>query len=142
MMIVLDTNVVSEFMRLTPQPEVIAWLDDQPTSTLFVTAITEAEILRGIGLLPHGRRRRALTAAAERAFGVLFDERILSFDSEAARAYAAIAVSRRAVGHPISQADCQIAAIARSRGASVATRDVKGFRDCGIDVVNPWLHLE
>ncbi len=141
-MIVLDTNVVSELMRTTPQAEVLAWLDDQPTSTLFVTTITEAEILTGIAILPDGRRRRALTAAAERAFSVLFDERILSFDSEAARAYATIAASRRALGHPISQADCEIAAIARSQGASVATRDAKGFRDCGIEVVNPWQHLE
>lgn len=141
-MIVLDTNVVSELMRPSPHPEVLAWLDDQLTSTLFVTAITEAEILTGIALLPDGRRRRALTAAAERAFGVLFDERILSFDSEAARAYAAIAASRRVLGNPISQADCEIAAIARSRGASVATRDAKGFQDCGIEVINPWQYLE
>ena len=139
-MIVLDTNVVSELMRTTPQPEVLAWLDDQPTSTLFVTTITEAEILTGIAILPDGRRRRDLTAAVERAFGVLFAERILSFDSAAAHAYASIAAARRAAGNPISQADCEIAAIARSQGASVATRDVKGFRDCGIEVVNPWLH--
>ena len=141
-MIVLDTNVVSELMRSNPQPEVFAWLDDQPTSTLFVTTITEAEILTGVALLPEGRRRRGLKATAERVFGVMFDERILSFDSTAARAYAAITASRRAVGNPISEADCQIAAIARSCGASVATRDVKGFQGCGIEVINPWQHLE
>ena len=90
-MIVLDTNVVSELMRATPEPEVLAWLDDQPTSTLFVTTITEAEILTGIAILPDGRRRRGLTGAAERAFGVFFAERILSFDSAAAHAYASIA---------------------------------------------------
>ena len=140
-MIVLDTNVVSELMRTTPEPEVLAWLDDQPTSTLFVTTITEAEILTGIAILPDGRRRRGLTGAAERAFGVLFAERILSFDSAAAHAYASIAAARRAAGNPISQADCEIAAIARSQGASVATRDVKGFRDCGIEVINPWPHM-
>ena len=140
-MIVLDTNVVSELMRTTPQAEVLAWLDDQPTSTLFVTTITEAEILTGIAILPDGRRRRGLTAAVERAFGILFAGRILSFDSAAAHAYASIAAARRAVGNPISQADCEIAAIARSQGASVATRDVKGFRDCGIEVVSPWLHM-
>ena len=140
-MIVLDTNVVSELMRTTPQPEVLAWLDDQPTSTLFVTTITEAEILTGIAILPDGRRRRGLTAAVERAFGILFAGRMLSFDSAAAHAYASIAAARRAVGNPISQADCEIAAIARSQGASVATRDVKGFRDCGIEVASPWLHM-
>ena len=140
-MIVLDTNVVSELMRITPQPEVLAWLDDQPTSTLFVTTITEAEILTGIAILPDGGRRRGLTAAVERALGVLFAERILSFDSASAHAYASIAAARRAAGNPISQADCQISAVARSRGASVATRDVKGFRDCGIEVINPWPHM-
>ena len=140
-MIVLDTNVVSEFMRVDPQAEVLAWLDDQPTRTLFVTTITEAEILTGIALLPEGRRRRGLKAAAERLFGLLFDERILSFDSSAAHAYASIASARRTSGNPISQADCQIAAIARSKGASVATRDVRGFQDCGIEVVNPWQYI-
>ena len=140
-MIVLDTNVVSELMRTTPQAEVLAWLDDQPTSTLFVTTITEAEILTGIAILPDGRRRRGLTAAVERAFGILFAGRILSFDSASAHAYASIAAARRAAGNPISQADCEIAAIARSQGASVATRDVKGFRDCGIEVASPWLHM-
>ena len=122
-MIVLDTNVVSEFMRDHPRPEVLAWLDQQLATTLFVTAVTEAEVRSGVALLPRGRRRRGLAAAAERAFGVLFAERILPFDSAPARAYAVIAAGRRAAGRPISQADCQIAAIARSRGARVATSD-------------------
>ena len=141
-MIVLDTNVVSELMRMDPQAEVLAWLDVQPTSMLFVTAVTEAEILTGVALLPKGRRQSGLKAAAERLFGVLFDERILPFDSAAAHAYARITADRRASGEPISQADCEIAAIARSVGASVATRDVRGFRGCGIEVVNPWLQQE
>ena len=137
-MFVLDTNVVSELMRDRPHSDVLAWLDDQLTSTLFVTAITEAEIRTGIAILPDGERQRGLTAAAERAFGVLFAERILPFDSDAAQAYAMIAAARRATGHPINQADCQIAATARSVGASVATRDVNDFEGCGIDVINPW----
>lgn len=86
-MFVLDTNVISELMRDSPHSEVLAWLDNQLTSTLFVTTITEAEIRTGIALLPEGKRRRGLTAAAERTFGALFSERVLSFDSEAARAY-------------------------------------------------------
>ena len=137
-MFVLDTNVVSELMRERVDPRVRAWLDDQLTGTLFVTTITEAEILTGIALLPEGERRRGLTAAAERTFRVLFSERILPFDSAAAKAYAVIAAARRAAGHPINHADCQIAAIARSAGASVATRDSDDFQGCGIDVVNPW----
>ena len=137
-MFVLDTNVVSELMRNSPDPRVIAWVDDQSTSDLYVTAITEAEIRAGIAFLPTGERRRGLTAAAERAFGVLFAERILPFDSDAAREYAGIASIRRATGRPISQADCLIAATARSQGASLVTRDVSGFDGCGVDVVNPW----
>ncbi|MYD52572.1 MAG: type II toxin-antitoxin system VapC family toxin [Dehalococcoidia bacterium] len=139
-MIVLDTNVVSELMRASPHPEVLAWLDVQPTSTLFVTTITEAEIHTGVALLPEGRRRLGLQAAAERVFGVMFDGRILPFDSAAAHTYASIASDRRASGNPISQVDCQIAAIVRSLGASVATRDATGFGGCGIEVVNPWQH--
>ena len=126
-MFVLDTNIVSELMKEYPNPEVLAWLNRQRTNTLFLTAITEAEIRTGIAIMPDGKRRRALLAAAERAFGVFFAERILPFDREAAQAYAVIAAKRRASGHPISQADCQIAAIARSRGASVATRDADDF---------------
>ena len=137
-MFVLDTNVVSELMRESPEPKVLAWLDDRLTSTLFVTAVTEAEIRTGIAVLPDGERRRGLTAAAERAFGVLFAERILPFDSYAAQAYAVIAAARRTAGYPINHADCQIAAVARSLGASVATRNVNDFEGCGIGVINPW----
>ena len=137
-MLVLDTNVVSELMKEHPNPGVLAWLDRQRTNTLFLPAVTEAEIRTGIAIMPEGRRKRELLAAAERTFGVFFAERILPFDHEAAQAYAVIAAKRRASGHPISQTDCQIAAIARSRGASVATRDADGFHGCGLDVVNPW----
>ena len=137
-MFVLDTNVVSELMAADPHPRVLEWLDAQSTSELFVTAITEAEIRTGIAMLPEGERQRRLMAATERAFGVLFSERIFPFDSSSAAAYAIIAASRRAFGNPISQADCQIAAIARSNGAAVVTRDVGGFEGCGIEVINPW----
>ena len=138
MILVLDTNVVSEFMKARPDPQVLTWIDSQLTSSLFVTTITEAEVRTGIAYLPDGRRQRGLTAAADRAFDVLFADRILPFDSAAARAYATIASGRRAAGDPISQSDCQIAAIARSVGASVATRDASGFRGCGVDVISLW----
>ncbi len=138
-MLILDTNVVSELMRENPRPEVLAWVDQQPPDSLFITAITEAEVRTGVTLLPSGQRRRELAAAAERTLGVMFAQRILPFGSEAAREYALIASSRRVSGRPISQSDCQIAAIARSAGAPVATRDTGGFEECGIDVVNPWL---
>ena len=137
-MFVLDTNVVSELMREVPSSKVRDWVDAQPTSALFITAITEAEIRTGIALLPDGERRRGLNAAAERTFRVLFAERILPFDSDAAQVYAVIAVARRDAGRPISQADCQIAAIARSRGALVVTRDVGDFEGTGVELLNPW----
>jgi len=97
-MIVVDTNVVSGSMRGDPCPQVVAWLDDRPSRDLFVTAVTEAEILAGIAFLAEGRRRRALEAAAGRAFRVLFAGRILPFDSAAARAYAEVAALRRIAG--------------------------------------------
>ena len=138
-MIVLDTNVVSELMRERPQQEVLDWADGHPANTLFITAITEAEIRAGIAVLPEGRRRRELAETAERLFAAAFAERILSFDSEASRAYGFLAASRRAAGRAISTHDCLIAAIARSHAAGVATRDVGGFADCGVEVINPWL---
>ena len=137
-MLVLDTNVVSELMREHPNSDVLRWVDSQLTGNLFVTAVTEAEIRTGIAILPQGERQRGLAAAAERLFSMLFSERILPFDSDAARAYAMLAAERRVAGRPISQSDCQIAAIARCRGATVATRDVGDFEGSGIEVINPW----
>lgn len=137
-MIVLDTNVISEVMRERPDAGVLAWIDRHAAGELCVTAITEAEIRTGIAILPEGNRKLGLLAAAEQAFGLLFAGRVLPFDSEAAQAYARIAADRRLRGRPISQADCQIAATARSTGASLATRNVSDFDGCGVDVIDPW----
>ena len=136
-MVVLDTNVVSELMLSEPSARVLAWLDDRPTRELFVTAVTEAEVRTGIAFLPEGARRRGLAEAAERAFGGLFAGRVLPFDGAAARVYAEIAAARRAAGRPLCQTDGQIAAIARSRGMTVATRNVRGFSETGIEVIDP-----
>ena len=137
-MVVLDTNVVSELMRPSPSRDVVEWLDRQRTRDLFATSVTEAEIRAGMAILPEGARRRGLAAAAERAFGNLFAGRVLPFDSSAARVYAEIFARRQAIGRPLSLADGQIAAIARSRGMAVVTRNVADFDDAGIDLVNPW----
>ena len=137
-MVVLDTNVVSELMRATPSAEVLVWMDELPPRELFVTAVTEAEVRTGIAILPAGARRSGLVDAAERTLGGLFAGRVLPFDSNAARAYADIAAASRAAGHPISQSDCQIAAIARSRGMAVATRNVRDFSETGAEVIDPW----
>ena len=140
--VVVDTNVVSEFMRPRPEPIVIAWLDSQFRRSLFVTAVTEAEIRAGIAFLPQGQRRRQLARAADRAFGTLFADRILPFDSEAAQAYATIAGRCRRAGRPISQADGQIAAIAHSRSTMLATRNVRDFELTGIRLADPWATAE
>ena len=137
-MVILDTNMVSELMLVAPDPRVLAWMDDRPTRELFVTAVTEAEVRTGIAYLPAGRRRRYLVHAADRAFEELFEDRVLPFERKAARAYAGIAAERRTAGRPISQADCQIAAIALSLGASVATRNTRDFDGTGVAVVDPW----
>ena len=137
-MVVIDTNIVSELMRAEPSAEVLDWMDTRLRQGLFVTAVTEAEVRAGIAFVPEGRRRRGLEAACERAFGTLFGGRVLPFDSAAAHAYAEIVASRRAIGRPASQADCQIAAIAQSRDMAVATRNVLDFENMGIEVVDPW----
>ena len=137
-MLLLDTNVVSELMRATPEAKVLAWVDEQRASSLFLSAISQAEVLYGIALLPEGRRKQGIAEAADLAFTRYFFGRILPFDSAAAGAYAAIALERRAIGRPIAQIDAQIAAIARSRGATLATRNTGDFEDCGIDVIDPW----
>ncbi len=137
-MIILDTNVLSELMRPTPAVEVSEWVAKKLSTELFTTSITEAEILLGIELLPQGKRRQGLLRAAEDTFNEDLGGRVLGFESEAARRFAQIAAHRRSLGKPISHADAQIAAIARLRGAQVATRNVADFSDCGIDLVNPW----
>ena len=137
-MIILDTNVLSELMRPSPEPRVEAWLTAQPDTSVFISAITEAELRYGMAIMPDGKRRTALTAELENMLKADFAGRILPFDSVAARAFAIIASERRQNGRPISQADAQIAAIARSRGAVLATRNEPDFDDCGIEVTNPW----
>ena len=137
-MIVLDTNVLSELMKEEPVPAVISWFEKLVPDVLFTTAITEAEVLYGIELLPADKRKNKLRIAAKQVFDEDFAERVLAFDNRAARAYAQIVAKRRALGRPISQSDAQIAAIVQINSASLATRDVHGFDDCGIQVVNPW----
>jgi predicted nucleic acid-binding protein len=138
-MIVLDTNVLSEMMRPNPEPIVETWLANQPPVSLFITAVTEAELRYGLRLMPAGKRRASLASVM---YGVLaedFRDRILPFDSPAAIAFAEIAAIRRQAGRPIAQADAQIAAIARSRGATIATRNTPDFDGCGVEIINPWL---
>jgi toxin FitB len=135
----LDTNVVSELLRTAPEPAVLVWFAQQPAETLFVSAVTQAEMMLGARLLPPGKRRGALEAALRATFDEDFAGHILPFDSGAVPAYVDIVSTRRAAGRPISQFDAQIAAIARNEGARLATRNVEDFQDCGVAVVNPWI---
>lgn len=137
-MIVLDTNVLSETLRPAPDALALAWLAQQPRSALFITTVTRAELLYGVRLLPDGQRKAALMEAVHGIFASDMAGQVLGFDNDASDAYAEIAASRKLAGKPISQFDAMIAAIAKSRGASLATRNVKDFVDCGITVVDPW----
>ena len=137
-MVVLDTNVLSELMRPAADRVMTAWFADRATSSLYLTAVSEAELRFGIAIMLSGRRRDGLAAGLERMLRTGFANRILPFDSRAAHAYAEIAAARRRMGRRIPEADCQIAAIARSHGMAVATRNVGDFSDTGIEVIDPW----
>ncbi|HCC58430.1 MAG TPA: VapC toxin family PIN domain ribonuclease [Solibacterales bacterium] len=137
-MIVLDTNVLSEALKPSPAPAVMDWLAAQEQPAVFITAITQAEVLYGVELLPPGKRRARLATAIEKLFAAEFEGRIVPFDEDAARLFPKIVAGRDAVGRPISQFDAMIAAIARSRRAVVATRNTSDFEHCGLQIVNPW----
>ncbi len=137
-MFLLDTNVVSELLRPSPAPVVETWVGGRRATDLYFSAIGEAELRYGVAILPAGRRRAALASAIEAILREDFADRILPFDSDAARQYADIAAARRSAGRPFAPADCQIAAIARSRGMAVATRNVRDFESIEVEVVDPW----
>lgn len=136
-MIVLDTNVVSDSVSRTPHPRVRAWLDAQPTPTLFIASITVSELLFGVGSLPAGKRKDNLAAALADLLDV-FDDRILPFDTLAARRHAELAVAARAAGRGFPMPDGYIAAIATVHGFAVATRDKTAFTAAGLTVLDPW----
>ena len=138
MTVLLDTNVVSELIRKAPDPAVEAWAVCHPLEDLFFSAVGEAELRYGAAILPAGRRRATLVSEIEAMLRDAFEDRVLPFDSEAARAYADIAAMHRSAGRSVAPADCQIAAIAHARGLTVATRNVRDFEDIDIEVVDPW----
>ena len=137
-MTILDTNVLSELMKATPAPTVLAWMSLHPTDDLFISTISMAEIWFGVELLPKGKRRDGLLREVEVTFARDFAGRILAFDEGAARMFGSIVASRRLQGRPIGIADGQIAAIARYRQSTLATRDTGDFEGCGVRLVNPW----
>jgi len=137
-MILLDTNVVSEPLRPTPDARVIEWIDAQPLETLFLSAVTVAELRAGVALLPSGKRRISLQQNLEKRVLPLFAGRVLPFDLACTPAYAELTAKARTVGLAVATADGYIAAIAAANGFVVATRDTAPFEAAGVAVVNPW----
>ncbi len=137
-MIIVDTNVVAEMMKESPAVEAVTWLNAQVASNLFLAAITLAEIGYGLAILPHGKRRLTLEQGFERVIAEAFAGRVLAFDDEAARLYGVLMGRRKTIGRPLSIFDGQIAAIARSNRSAIATRNVRDFEHCGVEVINPF----
>jgi predicted nucleic acid-binding protein len=137
-MIVLDTNVISEPAKPIPNQSVVAWLNEQPAETLYLTATSLAELFAGIGILPDGKRKAQVHQRMSDLVGIFFGPRILPFDRNAAMAYASIMALATLKGRAISFADGQIAAIAQVHGFTVATRDTAPFEAAGIPVIDPW----
>ncbi len=137
-MILLDTNVVSEPLRPAPDARVVAWIDAQALETLFLSAITVAELRAGMALLPAGKRRAGLLESLETRLLPLFAGRVLPFDLGCTQAYADLMAKARASGLAIASADGYIAAIAAANRLAVATRDTGPFAAAGTTVINPW----
>ncbi len=137
-MIILDTNVLSELMRRAPDPAVLAWLDRQPPLSVWITTVTLFECQFGLALMPPGRRRHALETSFAALLAEDLDMRVLAFDTEAAAHAAALAAQRQLAGRPVDIRDTQIAGIAQSRRATLATRNLKHFEGLSVKVVNPW----
>lgn len=137
-MILLDTNVLSELMRAKPDPQVLAWVDAQPSRELVICSITVAEILYGIARMPDGKRKQGLLDLATAMFDEDFAGYILPFDADAAVHYAEIAADSEARGKVVDMADAQIAAIGRKHDAVIATRNVRHFESLGVALIDPW----
>ncbi len=138
-MIIVDTNVISELMKHTPSSAVIAWIDQQNITQLFITTVTIAEVAYGLRVLPEGNRRQLLEKAFNQAVLEAFSHRILPFDEEAAHCYGKIMAQRKKLGRPLSILDGQIASIAYTQGAIIATRNIRDFSDCGLQLVDPFV---
>ncbi len=137
-MIILDTNIISEVMRPQPQKKVLSWLNQQDSVNLFVSSISIAEINYGLYVLPEGKRKQQLQARFEQFVNRAFQYRILDFDEQAAKIYGKVMGEGRLIGHPMSVPDGQIASIALMNGFILATRNVKDFKYCGVEIFNPF----
>lgn len=138
-MILLDTNIISEPLRPAPDTRVIAWIDAQPLETLFLSAITVAELRAGVALLPAGKRRTGLLQNVEKRVLPLFAGRVVPFDLACTQAYAELMARAGKAGLAVATADGYIAATAAANGFTVASRDTGPFEAAGAAVINPWL---
>jgi predicted nucleic acid-binding protein len=137
-MILIDTNVISELWKVEPNPNVLAWIDAQIVETLYLSAITVAELRFGLATMPEGKRRTIYQERLENTVLPTFADRVLPFDLEASQAYADLMSRARVGGKAIGKADGYIAAIAIASGLMVATRDISPFEAAGLKIVNPW----
>jgi predicted nucleic acid-binding protein len=137
-MIIVDTNVVAEVMRPSPSPAVVAWFNAQDSVSLFLAAIAVGEIRYGLRIMPKGQRRHEIERGFDQIIATAFAGRILAFDEHAATFYGEVMGRRKEIGRPLSVADGQIAAMARLHGFAIATRNVRDFLACGIEIVNPF----
>ena len=137
-MIILDTNVLSALMQRLPDPQVVAWLDQQPGDSIWLTSITVFEARYGLALPDAGQRRKLLLERFEELLQDDLQNRVLQFDSQAAAQAARWAAERKVRGHPVDLRDTFIAGIALARRATLATRNRRHFDDISVPVVNPW----
>ncbi len=137
-MIVLDTNVISEPFKPAPDAAVLRWVDELSGGELYTTAVTRGELFHGLYCMPDGRRKTDLHQKLSRLFDRQLAGHVIAYDGAAADAYAELAALRRRKGRPVGMADMMIAGIARSRGARLATRNVRDFEGCGIALIDPW----
>lgn len=138
-MIICDTNLVSEVVKPVPSPRVLDWYSTQSRQNMYLTTISVAELLFGVANSPPGKRSDRRQQAIQQMIDVFFRGRVLPFGLGAARHYGQIMFHRQAIGRPITEMDCMIAAIAISWGGAVATRDAGGFLNCGVKIINPWV---
>jgi toxin FitB len=137
-MMILDTNVVSELMRLVSDPTVVAWLDRQREASVWITSVTVLEVCIGIESLARGRRRTALSVDFEQFLESTIQGRVIAFDAKAARASARLTADRQRAGRPRDVRDTMIAGIAVAVGATLVTRNVRHFADLSVSVIDPW----
>ena len=137
-MIILDTNVLSALMQQSPDPQVVAWLDDQPAEMIWLTTVTLFEARYGLALMAPGQRKDLLQQRFEELLLTDLQNRVLNFDANAADRAAALSAQRKSIGRPVDMRDTFIAGIALARNATLATRNTKHFDDLTTPVVNPW----